>query len=118
VASEVVERTAPLAPPAPTPVPIVGGLDIDAVHRRARPADAGVGAEEKAALLASAAAPQPIVQGEPAFECALFNDGRLLVISNGRQLDIPVEHTRKLLHYLDHLRGDAVVEAALGELHR
>lgn len=112
VASEVVAPATPAAPPAPTPVPFVGELDIDAVHRQARTRTSlGVSAEEKAALL------QTPVAAEEKFECALFNDGRLLVVSNGRQIDLPVDHTRKLLHYLDHLRGDALVEAVLGELH-
>lgn len=59
-----------------------------------------------------AAAPQPAPQvndPDDAFVCALFSDGRLLVESGGRQLDLPLEHTRALLHYLDHLRGTELV---------
>lgn len=49
------------------------------------------------------------------FICALDSDGDLYINSNGSELILYVEHTRKLLHYLDHLRADELL-ASLAEV--
>lgn len=105
----------------------------------------GVSADEKAALLAPAAgqaetptqvierlvfpgrarpeqaAPECAVRPEPepenqCFECALYSTGSLVIESDGRCIELPLEHTRRLLHYLDGLRADDIVERALREV--
>jgi hypothetical protein len=59
--------------------------------------------EHHAAPVAPAAAEG---DDEEAFLCALFSSGTLVIESDGNQLSLPVEHTRQLLHYLDHIRAD------------
>lgn len=49
------------------------------------------------------------VPEDPEFLCALFSDGVLSIDSNGQHVDLPLEHTRKLLRYLKGLAADAVV---------
>ena len=120
VASKVLDAAPPPAPRAPG-VPFVGELDIDAVHRK-HPS-AAVSAEEKALLLGSAALDSEFrqatqeVRDATDFLCALYSSGQMLIESGGGKVVLPLSHTRKLLHYLDHLRGDEFVESVLGELH-
>lgn len=91
-ASEVV---APAAPAAPAPkVPVVGEVDIDAAHRAV-----AFGDPEEAAFLA-----------------ALYSNGKLTITSHGQRVTLPLEHTRQLLHYLDHLRCSDMVADMLGVL--
>jgi hypothetical protein len=133
-------RAEPLLPSLPAA--LVAGLpvlecDIDAVHlSRATtvPQSAGtaVGAEEHMALrqplpevssqstwtlrdgLNSAARQDACsAPGDPEFLCALFSNGVLSIESNGHHLDLPLEHTRKLLHYLEHTGAVELVETDL-----
>ncbi len=95
VASEVVDA-APTAPPPPAPLPYLGELDIDAAHRKA-PVRTEPQADQKAA--------QKAQEAPDRFLCALYSNGALLIDSNSELVTLPLEHTRKLLRYLDHLGG-------------
>ena len=53
------------------------------------------------------AAPPPAK--ERIFLCSIDSDGELYVFSNGSELALDLEHTRKLLHYLDHIRAGEMV---------
>lgn len=120
VASEVLDAAPPPPPQPRVGVPFVGELDIDAVYRN-QPKLAGVSAEEKAALLEAIDTERPQAAAEVReaadFICALYSTGDLLIESGNAKVTLPLQHTRKLLHYLDHLRGDELVESVLGELH-
>lgn len=96
VASEVVDA-APAAPP-PAPPPYLGELDIDAAHGKA-PMPTEPQAAQKA-------------QEADRFMCALYSNGALLIDSNGELVTLPLEHTRKLLSYLDHLGAPELLGAA------
>jgi hypothetical protein len=58
----------------------------------------------------------PLVEDE-GFLCALHSDGCLWIVADGRQFDLPLDYTRRLLHYLDHIRADALIEACRDEAH-
>lgn len=50
---------------------------------------------------------------DESFVCALYSDGVLWLQANGQQFSLPLDYTRQLLHYLDKLRANDVVEDAL-----
>jgi hypothetical protein len=134
VASEVMEATVlPTPAPAAMRVPYLGTLDIDAIQAKypartpartpapAPAADAAVSAAEKQLLqhlgdedLGSGVAQALAETAEAAeFLAALYSDGQMLIQSGTRQVHLPLAHTTKLLHYLDHMRaGDLVASVA------
>lgn len=88
-------------------------LDIDAVHRR-RPTVA-VELQEIAVPVpvpTTADEPRATIEGEPDFLCALYSDGVLNIESHGHSICLPLEHTRRLMHYLESLAVGQVLEAA------
>ena len=55
---------------------------------------------------------------EPAdsgFVCALFSNGKLQLQVHGQVITLSLEHTRQLMHYLDHMDGGAVVSDAASQ---
>ena len=52
---------------------------------------------------------EPPPTKERIFLCSIDSDGELYVFSNGSELALDLEHTRKLLHYLDHIRAGEMV---------
>lgn len=81
------------------------------------PLGAGVSAEEKTAVLGAAPTssacgliqmPSPDAEGL-GFMCALSTEGDMLIESNGTRLVLPVEHTRRMLRYLDKLAYDELL---------
>lgn len=51
---------------------------------------------------------------ERRFVCSIDSDGELYVCCDGAELMLDVERTRKLLHYLDHLRAADLVASIAG----
>ncbi|MCW5657408.1 MAG: hypothetical protein KIT60_06875 [Burkholderiaceae bacterium] len=115
------------APAGSDPVELpVREVDIDAAHRTLHgtpPAPPIRSASEVLAMLPPDAAPGPVrsrparsrVTTGPEFRCALFSDGVLYVRSGDTELELPVEHTRALMHYLEHTLQAAATLAAGGE---
>lgn len=93
-ACDVLTTTTPPPEPFLAPMlklPLVDDVGMDAVHRKFPP--------DEGAASSSASG----------FTCALYNDGILVIESDGVEVQLPLAHTTKLLHYLDHLRaGDLV----------
>ena len=86
-------------------------VDIDAVHRNPPPKGMAEACfSPSTGHTTPASDPDHIsVPADPDFLCALFSDGVLSIDSNGQHVDLPLEHTRKLLRYLEGLAADAVV---------
>jgi hypothetical protein len=103
-ACEIVTTTTPPAEPflAPTlQLPVRDGVDIDAIHGTDRQ-QATVPGDSVASLALRETEPQDFV-------AALYSDGILVIESNGTVVELPLEHTTKLMHYLDFMRaGDLV----------
>lgn len=49
----------------------------------------------------------PTPPAPPQFACALWSDGRLQLVIEGRPVTLPVEDTRALVHYLDRMAIEA-----------
>lgn len=89
LASEV---SSPAAAPAAD-----AGVDIDKLHHcrdfsRETPATVNV------------RSPAPLVS-ETDFLCSLNSEGHLFILSDGRDMEIPIHNVRKLFRYLDLIRG-------------
>ena len=113
VACEVLDP-APATPPAPPVVPFVGELDIDAIHHQApapTPAPMAPQPAPQAAPQTPAPTPPQTANKEPAdrFMCALYSNGALLIDSGHEIVTLPLAHTRRLLHYLEHLGAAALL---------
>lgn len=67
---------------------------------------------QQIALKAGESAAVTPVQRAPDFLCYLDSDGELYLYSRGDELSLDLENTRKLMHYLDHMRASDLVEAA------
>lgn len=100
VTSEMVAaaHAAPAAPPAPhTSLPNQAEPSCVRLHIDWEDL---VPAEPPAANKAPKKAAQ---QAPDRFMCALYSNGALLIDSNDELVTLPLEHTRRLLHYLEHL---------------
>jgi len=88
-------------------------VDIDAVHHNPRlkgMAEATFNADT--GRTTPAADTNQSCTPDPEFLCALFSDGVLSITSNGKHLDLPLKHTRRLVRYLDGLAVDVMVGEA------
>lgn len=115
-AAESYGKTTPAELLPSVPAADVSGLpvmevDIDAVHRR-RPAMAVELQEISVPARTTADAPRDTDDLAPEFLCALYSDGALSIESHGHAICLPLEHTRRLMHYLGGMAVEQVLEAA------
>lgn len=96
-------------------------VDIDAVHRKQRESVADVIEGEAAGLEYLGQATVEVLRDDPAetstaeveFQCALYSGGQLVIESHGKHIELPLAHTRRLLHYLDRVCGEDIVASVL-----
>ena len=97
------QKHAPIQPPAPEPTL---GQQIAKQEEKPKPVEAP---HEVAAMAKSAAPAAPAEAPFQEFLCHVDSDGDTYIFSNGEEIELPIEHTRKLMRYFALIKADSIV---------